>query len=583
MVHTLQMELEGTRDTVLGLERRMDDLHDSLSSISRNVDSLLRLVSQNSCPGNMFLSTPSLQPTYQNSPSPNPTMNPTPSFYFSQSTDNDARDSISLQSTSPLPPDHWPGSGLHKNGHFLSPFQAQRGGCHSPAISPRVSFSPSPTSGYFPSFTRQGSLKNSFRTDRIPAARTAHNLRGDKSGSISMLHSTSTNNLSKHVSPHLPQQVASTQAPTSHTTPIVTTKISDMGASSVFMKSRLQRPSNLSPLQLRRAKSLFIKPSRLLPNSNLIKNEGMAISATMASSSLGMSPVLSNHDMLGSLPSDSSEQCFQNDDYQLTLLEPCDAKLGHCEKADTLRQSYLEMSSLPSSSSPGFDPSTPEDDSPNLVSKQRMSDSELHSSGEQSLNESPSSKSKQNTKLESPKQVNSESSGHFPSPTSKENKNKLIFKKQESLSKTSPESPHFVLETSPTVICPPKPSPPKSHWLQSLSPSFKTAQHSQQTASKYSPEDIEFIDCEPFPEQILLYPSRNYSSSLSQLPVFSTSSYSKDSKRSRSSSASSVSSSSRKVKSAKIITGSGYGDTERLIAPLSQAESFTDLQEFTEV
>ena len=148
MVHTLQMELEGTRDTVIGLERRLDDLHEDLSNISRNVSSLLRMVSQSPCPS-MYMSNVSLLPghlqgnmaasgqlhpgySYNNmaascSPSPNPSsMYQTPTFYFSESTDGensgpcggpglmdgnshmtDARDNVSLFSgsnCSPMPP-----------------------------------------------------------------------------------------------------------------------------------------------------------------------------------------------------------------------------------------------------------------------------------------------------------------------------------------------------------------------------------------------------------------------------------------------------------------------------------------------
>ena len=176
MVHTLQMELEGTRDTVIGLERRLDDLHEDLSSISRNVSNLLRMVSQSPCPS-MYMSNMSLLPghlqnnmaasgqlhpgySYNNmaascSPSPNPSsMYQTPTFYFSESTDGensgcggggltdgngamtDARDNVSLFSgsnCSPMPPPDIgnfqieQGAQANRNRageNFLSPFQS---------------------------------------------------------------------------------------------------------------------------------------------------------------------------------------------------------------------------------------------------------------------------------------------------------------------------------------------------------------------------------------------------------------------------------------------------------------------------
>lgn len=581
MVHTLQMELEGTRDSVIGLERRLDDLHDDLASISRNVDSLLKLVSQNSCGGNLFLSNQSLHQSCMPSPSPNPNTNQTPSFYFSQSTDSDTRDSISLQSISSPAPDTFslPGT-YHRNEQLLNPFHAPRGriGCSSPVVRHRVNFSPSPRLGYFPSFTRQSSLTN-IRNDRIPAVNTTPDLRSDKSGSISMLHSRDTDYLHKGVSVH--QQAAVLQSSTAHEKSAAPLKASEADVSSLMIRTRFQRPSNLSPLQPRRTKSLFAKPSKSFTNSNLRKHEEMAISATKASSSLEINPTSSDQHSLHTLTQESLAKCFHNDNYKLTQLEPCDAKLGHCDKADNLRISYLESSSI-SSPSPGFDLGiTMEEDSP-VTTKQSLNDNELRNSRDQTINDSPTLKSKENATSGSPKQ-SQDSTSKSPSPTSMKNNNNKSQKPERTKKSFSPKSLNYSLEASPTVICPPKLSSPKSQWLQSLAQSFIRSGHSPGKGSLCTPEDIEFIDCEPFPEQRLLYPANNYSASLSQLPVFSTSSYPHDSKRSRSSSISSLSQTSRKPIPGRRMMGTGFSDTERLIAPLSKAESFSDMQDFSEV
>lgn len=175
MVHTLQMELEGTRDTVLGLERRLDDLHEDLGSISRNVDSLLRLVSQS--PNPMYLSSNSLQPSYFNqSPSPHTSnLYTPPSFYFSQSTMADTRELSSGQSNFSPAPESWSspaGPGYYQNDQFLSPFQAPSKSFASPSpligSQKKILSSPGPMSNSSLTFPKQlPNLSNACTTPNI--------------------------------------------------------------------------------------------------------------------------------------------------------------------------------------------------------------------------------------------------------------------------------------------------------------------------------------------------------------------------------------------------------------------------------
>ncbi|KAH9498165.1 Potassium voltage-gated channel sub H member 8 [Bulinus truncatus] len=273
-----------------------------------NSGSLLRLVSSSPTPQQYVHVHNSLHPSYNPSPSPNPNLYPAPSFYFSQSTDGgDTRDTISLQSGSSLAPE-WSGYlSQGKPEQFLSPFQTSKfnfgGGTPSPLVSPRVNFSP----GNFPSLSRQSVL--SLNNDRIPAV---SGLSGDKTGSIKHLHS--------------PNQRCDRVPPLTHADG---------------------------------AKSLFIKPSRSL-DAGGPKNNEIRVATTAASASLDMTTEGLDKKNLSPESLNSKVSGFQNEYYQLTQLEPCDARSGHCEKASALRMSDLELSF--SSDSPQFDISTTEDE-----------------------------------------------------------------------------------------------------------------------------------------------------------------------------------------------------------------------------
>lgn len=578
MVHTLQMELEGTRDTVIGLERRLDDLHDDLSSISRNVDSLLRLISQSPCPSNMYLSSHSLQPSYNPSPSPNPNMYPTPSFYFSQSTDNDMRDSISLRSATSPAPDNWPGYGYHnRNDQFLSPYQTYKGGFDSasPLASPRVNFSQSPLSGYFSSLTRQGSSSINASTDCAKASEYD----AEKSGSSHMLHSPDTTHLNKHSPFHQPLPVITSQSPlTINATSPMVNKVIDGIASPLAMREIKSRPSNLSPLQSRSVKSLFVRSSKSLQDSPLAKCSGMAVSATKASSSLVTASPTSHQVASGSLGSGSPSHGYQDDCLKLSQLEPCNAKSGHCDKADALRSSSADLYSLTCPSPPfGYGQETS-----GVQSSCGFNKTMSHSSTDSNVRKSLSSN---RLSANSPTETHSQQSSRSPSPRSIKTKNKLnLSLKTNASSKTpSPEPLKWGIQTSPTIVLPPNSISPRAKRPQSLSPSFKKMALSFHTGSSCGPEDIEFIDCEPFPEKALLCPVRNYSPSLSQLPVNSSSTFSWDPKRSRSASTSAISQCTGNSASAKIFTSGRATDRENLIAPLGHVESFSDLQQLSEV
>ncbi|XP_012936081.1 potassium voltage-gated channel subfamily H member 4 isoform X2 [Aplysia californica] len=349
MVHTLQMELEGTRDTVIGLERRLDDLHEDLSSISRNVDSLLRLVSQSPAP--MYMSSHSLQPSYNASPSPHPHgLYATPSFYFSQSTDTggecDTRDSASLRSTSSPAPEIWPTSaGLHgRNDHFLAPLQLQRGvATPSPLPSPRISFSPSPMSHYLPPMPRPSMANPNITTASTSSNTTSNNsasntnnsgaseLRGGQSHSLASI--TDTNNTTPPSS-RLSEGTDSISSPPASAGLLSSRSKPDSPQVGAARHASL-RPSNLSPLHPRRGKSLFSssKHSRSVMDFGARKP---ALDLNLTPSSLTMSPLALDHSSHG----------FQDEYYKLTQLEPCDAETGHCQKADAIRLSNQDLTSI---------------------------------------------------------------------------------------------------------------------------------------------------------------------------------------------------------------------------------------------
>ncbi|BFZ21773.1 hypothetical protein BsWGS_24811 [Bradybaena similaris] len=577
MVHTLQMELEGTRDTVIGLERRLDDLHDDLSSISRNVDSLLRLVSQSPCPSNMYLSSHSLQPSYNPSPSPNPNMYPTPSFYFSQSTDYDTRDSISLQSASSPAPDTWPGySFQHRNEQFLSPFQAPRGGycTPSPLASPRVNFSQSPVSGYFPSFARQGTLNINIASDRAATP----DLGRETSGSINTLHSPGTNNLNRRSPLHIPQLATSQALATGNNSQLGGGKGPDGSMSSVLLRGRSSRPSNLSPLTPRRAKSLFVKPTRSFPESALAKNCDMEVSATMASSSLQVGQLPPDQGTASPFGLDPPSHGFQDDYFKVSQLEPCNAKSGQCEKANAVRRSYSELSSLSSHPKCDIDKTFEEHSRPQGYPIFKSSDPNI--SRDTTCNILTSQKANLLLSKETSSKLHSTSS----SPVEVDGKTKINSAYNSGLSSksTSPKSQQGKAEVSPTISHSQSSTSLKPIRPQSLSPSFRNATQPAHRESPTSHENIEFIDCEPFPEKVLVYHGRSYSPSLSQLSMF-TATACRDVKPPRSASTSALSQNVANSVTRNALKDTGVIEGDNLIAPLSHAESFTDLQHCSQV
>ncbi|GFS22488.1 hypothetical protein ElyMa_005109700 [Elysia marginata] len=454
MVHTLQMELEGTRDTVIGLERRLDDLHEDLSSISRNVSNLLRMVSQSPCPS-MYMSNVSLLPghlqnnmaasghlhqgfSYNNmaascSPSPNPSsMYQTPTFYFSESTDGensgglggggladanghmtDVRDNVSLFSgsnCSPMPPpdignfhnESGPLGNRNRLGeNFLSPFQSGHllksnvGGSRgsmtgigggggfstpSPLHSPRVNFTPSPMSNYFPSFPKTPASPSLSRTlaDRGGPPPSSSGSDMPSKGTLGRLHSPTKHQpltrraqtpdpLSSSASPATSQTSAQTKDSVTSSTP-ERVKPSTSFPSPKPGRSQSPRPSNLSPLQSRFPKASQRRFTRASYPGGSSTAAGITMSplaleinfpspvSTLASctSDSNPSPAKGKDSPYGSplLGNTARAQEFQGEYYTLTQLEPCDGNGSKvCEKGSALRKSEQDLARSPLSRS----------------------------------------------------------------------------------------------------------------------------------------------------------------------------------------------------------------------------------------
>ncbi|XP_055870804.1 potassium voltage-gated channel subfamily H member 8-like isoform X3 [Biomphalaria glabrata] len=565
MVHTLQMELEGTRDSVIGLERRLDDLHDDLSNIARNVNSLLRLVSSSPSPSNMYMSSNSLHPSFNPSPSPNPNLYPAPSFYFSQSTDGgDTRDTVSLQSASSPAPD-WPGylSQGKAPEHFLSPFQTSKlgfgvaGGSPSPLASPRVNFSPI----NFSSLSRQSVY--SLNNDRIPLS----DIRGEKSGGMKHSSIQRCEKMPPPVGSHLASQLQSST---------VSGKESGIASQLAALS---QRPSNLSPLHSRRAKSLFIKPTRSL-DSNGVKNQEMSVATTTASASLDLTPSgaggLDKKD-LSPLNLDTGVNQFQSEYYQLTQLEPCDARSGHCDKASALRQSDLELSF--SSDSPQFDISTTEDDNSG-----RPEVSKGTSNGTSSSRSSSSiSESRRRTRKIMQSPTNKVSAKSFSSMSPIDMPKDLDLHSSKSSSKSASLSSPHSNKSSPSSALP---------LLSGLN--LGTAATRPKTLSSsplstapgiVSPtifSDIEYIDAEPEVRPCSHRPPRRHIPPLSQLPVFTSgvsptlpsSAPAAVLTRSKSFSTSALHQGPKEQRT--LSNPLTFAHSQNFVAPLSQAESLSD-------
>ena len=306
MVHTLQMELEGTRDSVLGLERRMDDLHGDLVSVARNVDCLLQVLSSNPA----F----SMQPAHDTTRSPPRPLvgDATPSFYLRQSDDaldeSEPRDTNSSASSTTPP----------------------RPSATSSAGSARVSFSPI-TNYYIPPHVphtqsisqSQSAASNIESSGGDPADASCSQIysdvdvHGDSSPSTCALPEENGHSLSEEEESGQEEEEEDSPCPppsgVSEYIPLKTANLTEIPS---------RRPSYLFPLQKRRSKNTYLKQPR-----SRSRSDGNILAVTTP-------PTTSSDDVTQSPHTRSNS--FQGDYYTLAQLEPCD-RSGMCEKADVIR------------------------------------------------------------------------------------------------------------------------------------------------------------------------------------------------------------------------------------------------------
>ncbi|RUS72658.1 hypothetical protein EGW08_019580, partial [Elysia chlorotica] len=353
MVHTLQMELEGTRDTVHGLERRLDDLHEDLSSISRNVSNLLRIVSQSPCPS-MYHSNASLLPSHLNlhgnqlhpgysfsnmaascSPSPNPSsLYQTPTFYFSESTDGETTSGQMLLNQD--------GTGAVVNdlrdNHVWSWRRGAGFSSPSPLHSPRVNFTPSPMSSHFPSFPRTPASPGLSKTlaDRGGPPPASSSCDAPAKGTLSRLNSGP-----KHRRARTPDAFAGSPS-TFHnpsTAPSIgSPQLSGLARSQSKSKDLTNAAASGGSSTHDRVKPCSSSSSFPSPKSGRSQSprpSNLPRGDVSQESPASASPLLGNA---------CHAQEFQGEYYTLTQLEPCDGTgSGVCDKGSAMRRSQQEL------------------------------------------------------------------------------------------------------------------------------------------------------------------------------------------------------------------------------------------------